>query len=272
MKNTRKFMAAVMALAMVSALAPMSVFAESKEIDVTLTKAPTDDALYLVTIPATLNVENSGWNALGTGIKVEKAPKEGSTTEYLDFTPSKKVTVSASSENSWKLTSNENTETVGYTLKSASTDTAAVTTWDFSADQITKAGTTKTAGIDVNATDYEAAPAGTYTDKITFTISVEDAVTITYKKIGSAIDTPQSLPANFTEVTLEEATAYGQSYTETMAWLIIYAKDGDKYKFVCSSPDMPLHNGTQTWDNIVYGESGCYYDPEQVSILAPVAE
>lgn len=182
MKNTRRFMAALLSLAMVSALAPMSVFAETKDTDVTLTKAPTDDALYLVTIPSTLTVENSGWNALGTGIKVEKAPKEGSTTEYLPFTPSKKVTVTATSANSWKLTSTESTKTVGYTLKSASTDTVAVTTWDFTADEITQEGTTKTAGIDVNADDYDAAPAGTYTDKITFTISVVDDVrTLTIK-------------------------------------------------------------------------------------------
>lgn len=176
MKNTKKIMAALLSLAMVSALAPMSVFAETKDTDVTLTKAPTDDALYYVTIPPTLTVENSGWNALGTGIKVEKAPKEGSTTEYLDFTPSKKVTVSAASTNSWKLTSTESAKTVGYTLKSASADAAAVTTWDFLANEITQDGTTKTAGIDVNADDYDAAPAGTYTDKITFTIAVEDDV------------------------------------------------------------------------------------------------
>ena len=175
MKNTKKIMVALLSLAMVSALAPMSVFAETKDTDVSLTKEATDDALYYVTIPQTLEVENSGWNALGTGIKVEKAPKEGSTTEYLPFTSSKKVTVTADSANSWKLTSTESTKTVGYTLKSASTDTAAVTTWDFTADEITQEGTTKTAGIDVNADDYDAAPAGTYTDKITFTISVEDA-------------------------------------------------------------------------------------------------
>ena len=175
MKTTKKIMGAVMALAMVSALAPMSAFAETKETDVSLTKEPTVDELYLVTIPATLTVDNSGWNALGTGIKVEKAPKAGTTDTFLDFDPAKKVTITATSANEWKLKSDETTKTVGYTLKSASTDTAAVTTWDFLANEITQDGTTKTAGIDVNADDYDAAPAGTYTDKITFTISVEDA-------------------------------------------------------------------------------------------------
>lgn len=90
-----------------------------------------------------------------------------------------------------------------------------------------------------------------------------------YRVIGSATDTPSSLPSDFKEVTLEEATAYGQSFTDTVAWLIIYARDGSNYKFVKYSPEMPLYNGTQTWDNIIYGESYCYHDPEQVSIIIP---
>jgi len=86
------------------------------------------------------------------------------------------------------------------------------------------------------------------------------------------VNFPRSSPANFTEVTLEEATAYGQSFTGTAAWLIIYAKDGSNYKFVCDSPDVALRNGTQTWENIVMGEAGIYQYPEQVSIIAPVTE
>ena len=90
-----------------------------------------------------------------------------------------------------------------------------------------------------------------------------------YKVIGTPIDSPRSLPSDFMEVTLAEATAYGQSYTGTVGWLIIYAKDGNNYKFVSYSPETPLHNGTQTWDNIKNGESWIYHDAMQVSIIVP---
>jgi len=212
------------------------------------------DTSYTITIPSTLNVANSGWNATD-GISATGTLESG-----------KKLTVTVSSANSWALKSDDNS--IGYKLATASSDTEATTSWEFT--ELSDTATTKPMGIIVE--DYSTKPAGTYQDTVTFTAKVEDAKTISYKKIGSAIDTPQSLPANFTEVTLEEATAYGQSYTGTVAWLIIYAKDGDKYKFVRSSPEMTLYNGTQTWDKIVYGESGCYHDPEQVSILAPVTE
>ncbi|GEM_PF-7011588 len=184
----KKTIALLSAMAMLT-VAPMTAFAETKETDVSLTKEPTVDELYIVTIPATLTVDNSGWNALGTGIKAEKAPKAGTNDTFLDFDPAKKVNITATSANDWKLKSDEAAKTVGYTLKSASTDAAAVTTWDFLANEITQDGTTKTAGIDVNADDYDAAPAGTYTDKITFTISVVDDVrTLTIKGFTTTME------------------------------------------------------------------------------------
>ena len=114
------------------------------------------DISYTLTIPSTLSVANSGWNATG-GISATGSLASG-----------KKLTVTASSANSWALKSGDNS--VGYTLATASTDTTATTSWTF--DSLSSTAATKPMGIIVE--DYSAKPAGTYQDTVTFTASVED--------------------------------------------------------------------------------------------------
>ena len=115
------------------------------------------DTSYTLTIPSTLTVANKGWNATD-GI---------SATGTLDS--GKKLTVTATSANSWALKSGENS--VGYKLATASTDTEATTSWTF--DSLSSTATTKPMGIIVD--DYSDKPAGTYQDTVTFTASVEAA-------------------------------------------------------------------------------------------------
>ena len=115
-----------------------------------------DTSTYTLTIPSTLSVANSGWNATG-GISATGSLASG-----------KKLTVTASSANSWALKSGDNS--VGYTLATASTDTTATTSWTF--DSLSSTAATKPMGIIVE--DYSAKPAGTYQDTVTFTASVED--------------------------------------------------------------------------------------------------
>ena len=115
------------------------------------------DTSYTLTIPSTLTVANSGWNATD-GISATGTLATG-----------KKLTVTASSENSFKLKSGNNE--VGYTLATASTDTEATTFWTF--DSLSDTATNKAMGIIVE--DYSSKPAGTYADTVTFTASVEDA-------------------------------------------------------------------------------------------------
>ena len=117
------------------------------------------DSTYTITIPSELTVSGSGWNATG-GISATGTLESG-----------KKLTVTASSANSWALKSGDNS--VGYTLATASTDTEATTSWEFT--ELSSTATKKDMGIIVE--DYSEKPAGTYTDTVTFTAKVENAVT-----------------------------------------------------------------------------------------------
>lgn len=118
---------------------------------------------YVLTIPATLDVQQAGWNVTdGLAAQV----KSGDT-----FSATKKLSVTASSSNNWTLKSGDNS--VGYTLTTASGG-SQTTTWVFSADELnTSGGTTKAMGIVVD--DYSGKPAGTYQDTVTFTASLVDA-------------------------------------------------------------------------------------------------
>lgn len=118
---------------------------------------------YVLTIPATLDVQSVGWNATdGLAAQV----KSGDT-----FSATKKLSVTASSANNWTLKSGDNS--VEYTLTTASGG-SQTTTWVFSADELnTSGGTTKAMGIVVD--DYSGKPAGTYQDTVTFTASLVDA-------------------------------------------------------------------------------------------------
>lgn len=113
-----------------------------------------DTSTYTLTIPSTLSVANSGWNATD-GISATGTLASG-----------KKLTVTASSANSFKLKSGNNE--VGYKLATASTDTEATTSWEFT--ELSSTATNKAMGIIVE--DYSSKPAGTYTDTVTFTASV----------------------------------------------------------------------------------------------------
>ena len=128
---------------------------------------------YMLTIPATLTVAQSGWNATD-GITAQV--KSGDT-----FDSGKKLTVTAASTNSWALKSGNNS--VGYNLaasgdgNSVYNSDATAASWEFSASELNaESGTNKDMGIIVE--DYSTKPAGTYQDTVTFTAKVEDAVKV----------------------------------------------------------------------------------------------
>ena len=122
---------------------------------------------YTITIPATLTVAQSGWNATD-GIKAQV--KSGDT-----FDSGKKLTVTAESTNNWALKSGNNS--VGYNLATATgtySSSATPASWEFSAaDLNADGGKTNPMGIIVE--DYSSKPAGTYQDTVTFTAKVENA-------------------------------------------------------------------------------------------------
>lgn len=140
-------------------------------ISLTAHAADGDTSTYTLTIPSKLTVEHSGWNAT-SGISATGTLASG-----------KKLTVTASSANSWALKSGDNS--VGYTLTTAEGG-SQTTDWEFT--ELSDIATTKTMGIIVE--NYDDKPAGTYQDTVTFTASVEDA--------KSAAETPNIAQADCT--------------------------------------------------------------------------
>ncbi|MBR1700408.1 MAG: hypothetical protein IJ716_00485 [Lachnospiraceae bacterium] len=123
---------------------------------------------YTITIPATLNVADAGWNAT-SGITANNSTN--------NFDTGKKLAVTAESTNGWKLKSDGVSDTVGYNLATADgtyNENAAPALWEFSAAELNEAsGTTKAMGIIVE--DYSNKAAGNYSDTVTFTAKVESA-------------------------------------------------------------------------------------------------
>ena len=153
-KIGRKLLSFLLTLVMILGLVP----------GMSLTAYAADNSTdYVLTIPATLDVQQAGWNATdGLAAQV----KSGDT-----FSATKKLSVTASSSNNWTLKSGDNS--VGYTLTTASGG-SQTTTWEFSADELNASGgTNKTMGIVVE--DYSDKPAGAYQDTVTFTASLVDA-------------------------------------------------------------------------------------------------
>ena len=130
------------------------------------------DTSYTLTIPSTLNVANSGWNATD-GI---------SATGYL--ADGKKLTVTASSGDEFALVSGENN--VNYKLAASGdanttyANATEKTSWEFT--PLSETAATQTMGIVVE--DYSSKPAGTYQDTVTFTAKVESAATAPTLTLG----------------------------------------------------------------------------------------
>ena len=124
---------------------------------------------YTITIPATLEVANAGWNATD-GITAQV--KSGDT-----FDSGKKLTVTASSAHEWNLKSGENA--IAYKMASATeqeksyADATATTSLEISAEDLNTGNYEAPFGIVVE--DYTDKPAGEYKDTVTFTAKVETA-------------------------------------------------------------------------------------------------
>ena len=162
MKNSWKKTAAfVFAMAVMTAPMTFSSFVANAE-------GETVTSDYTLTIPATLAVENSGWNSIGD------------ITATGTLAQGKKLNVTAASENSWNLTSGENTvayKLCGETEKTKTyADAAATTALDISKESLEQTGGFSVP-IGIVVEDYSSKPAGDYSDTVTFTAKVETAKT-----------------------------------------------------------------------------------------------
>lgn len=79
------------------------------------------------------------------------------------------------SENGGLTSTTDSSQKIAYTIKSAESDTAAVTTFEFTAAEINKSGGTSKP-IGVNVEDYSGKSAGDYEDEITYNVEVQDVV------------------------------------------------------------------------------------------------
>lgn len=163
--------------------------AKAVTVNATFVAPTTNTPTYTVTIPATLEVANSGWNKLTGGIKAKGS----------GFSNTQKLSVTAKSANNeaskgWVLASTDtsNDATIGYNLvttgdsDSTYSSTAEPASWEFSKTELTAnegAGTTKTAGIVVE--DFSSKPAGSYEDTVTFTAEVVNS-TSSYTLLSAA--------------------------------------------------------------------------------------
>ena len=153
---------------------------------------------YTMTIPATLTVTRSGWNATD-GITVKA--KEGST-----FDTEKQIIVRATSGNWWGLESGKNR--IDYYMEQSLSMVGyggrIPRPWQFSGTEVNN-GATKGLGIRVN--DYSNMPYGVYTDVVTFTANVITPVTslginipssnrLGNKKMGMRVGEQVQLTAN----------------------------------------------------------------------------
>ena len=117
---------------------------------------------YTLTIPASFDIQNEGWNEIGD-ISVVGQLADG-----------RKLVVNAESDGEFALVNqSDNTQKIGYTLKN-SAEGEENTSWEFTSLSETPA--TQKIGVDV--APFRGKPAGSYTDTVTFTASVEDAVNI----------------------------------------------------------------------------------------------
>ena len=128
-----------------------------------VTNADGDTSDYTITIPATLTVNNVGWNSIG----------DLSATGTL--ADGKKLVVTATSDDEFALVNtSDTTQKVAYTINNANGDAAgdAATSWEF--DSLSATASTKPIGIVVE--DYSNKAAGTYQDVVTFTASVKETL------------------------------------------------------------------------------------------------
>ncbi len=131
-----------------------------------VTDQPVTSSDYTITIPATFDIANSGWNEIGD-ISASGTLEEG-----------KKLVVTATSANDWALRSGENE--VRYEMMNYEDDSAPATSWEFTDLPASQS-------IGVNVEDYSGMPAGSYTDTVTFTASVTSANPYAANSVGDEV-------------------------------------------------------------------------------------
>ena len=168
---------------------------------------------YTLQIPSTLTVSAAGWN--------ETSGLTAAVTSGDTFDSGKKLSVTATSTNSWSLMSGSNS--VGYNLATATgaySSTATPASWEFSAAELNASGgTKKDMGIIVE--DYSSKPAGTYQDTVTFTAAVNAVESLLTTITATGKEQASYSVANVATVSFSYTANGSSSYTNngtTATW------------------------------------------------------
>ena len=234
MKKTNRFFAALLAIAAVTATAPMSAFAGdyNTEGNALTDVTWTSNAAYTVTIPATVE--------LGNTATIEAENVNLNAGEQLNVT----LSGTSGAENAFKLTTA--TDSLTYTV-SKDDDNVAV------GDVVLNvAAGTQTGSSTLTFNEPATTPnAGDYTGTVTFTISVEDAVTTNTITIGTITldyadgDTWQDIVGkNSDKLEIRLENGYVIVAVETGGWLCKDAKDVNHF---VRPTDVIDPNGNYIW-------------------------
>ncbi len=247
----KKFSALVIIGALIAALSATTAFADYKtKLTLTLSGGsavsnPTYDETYTLTVPESLRITTTGWNAMDSMTVKYSGSNAG-------FNTAKKLVVTATSANSFKLVADGVSSTISYFLATAQNDTSGKTSFTFTAAQIT-AGAEQTLGVNVGT--FDGASNGTYTDEITYTVAIQDVSTTTTTTVtwtGSDITTDSDNPFTKDGVTLaadeiDNATVFAPAtFTTTLGnftKIEVTASGLDNL----SGDGWSVANGTATW-------------------------
>ena len=120
---------------------------------------------YTITIPSTLEVQDSGWNELPGGI-----------TATGELVSKEKLVITATSANDFYFVySGDNSQKVAYDFCASSTDLTPLTTWEFEA---LSSDVASTQPVGINVADFSDMPSGIYNETVTFTANVVRTITI----------------------------------------------------------------------------------------------
>lgn len=155
---------------------------------------------YILTIPASFNVQNEGWNEIG----------DISAVGYL--ADGKKLVVSADSANHWGMKNEASGQYVNYDLKN-SAEGDFTNQWEFT--ELSETPATQTIGVDVEPFKGKDLPAGEYTDVLTFTASVEDIPVTGIKLDQNNLE----LTVGETSATLNATVSPDNAADKTVTWV-----------------------------------------------------
>ena len=259
----KKFSALVIMGALIAALSATTAFAADLKTTLTLTLSggsavsnPTYDETYTLTVPESLRIANSGWNAMDS----MTVKYSGSST---GFDPAKKLVVTATSTNSFKLTASGISDTISYFLATGQNDTSATTSFTFTAAQITASASQ---ALGVNVEDYSKKANGTYTDEITYTVEVQSTTTTASVSdmLTNGAVTVVSATVNGTTKVSGTFTYNGSAFTASD----VSGADSSTASVVDSGVQFDFTIGSNTYTVVIYPNDKTYVNGTSTALTS----